>query len=134
MYVVWMYAHAYSCTCTNVITLYSVLQVQATSQNFNGYTIGTLVVFGYSLLLASFVLFLVNEKETKVRIRVYIGCTYAAACLPRGTFMLLAVAMYYLLTALSALPDMFCECVAPTYVHVYMYIHVNISHIILTAF
>ena len=41
-------------------------QVLATTQNFNGYSIGSLVVFGYSFLLASFVLFLVNEKETKV--------------------------------------------------------------------
>ena len=41
-------------------------QVLASSQNFTGYAIGTVVVFGYSFLLASFVLFLVNEMESKV--------------------------------------------------------------------
>ncbi len=33
---------------------------------FNGLAIGTLVVFGYSFLVASFILFPVKEKETKV--------------------------------------------------------------------
>ncbi len=42
------------------------LQVDAASENFNGLAIATLTVFGYSFLVASFVLFLVKEKETKV--------------------------------------------------------------------
>ncbi len=42
------------------------LQVDAADESFNGLAIATLTVFGYSFLVASFVLFLVNEKETKV--------------------------------------------------------------------
>ncbi len=42
-------------------------QSDAASENFNGLVIATVTVFGYSFLVASFVLFLVKEKETKVR-------------------------------------------------------------------
>ena len=45
------------------------MQIDDASQNFIGFGVSTLVVFGYSFLLASFVLFLVKEKETKVRIQ-----------------------------------------------------------------
>lgn len=42
-------------------------QVESVSMNFAGFSIGSTVVFGYSFLIATFVLFLVTEKETKVR-------------------------------------------------------------------
>lgn len=41
-------------------------QVDAATQNNIGFAVGSQVVFGYSFLLASFVLFLVAEKESKV--------------------------------------------------------------------
>jgi len=41
-------------------------QADTVTQNNVGFGIGILVVFGYSFLLASFVLFLVAEKESKV--------------------------------------------------------------------
>ena len=42
------------------------LQINTATQTFLGYTVGTMVVFGYSFLLASYVLFLVQERESKV--------------------------------------------------------------------
>lgn len=41
-------------------------QVDAATRNNIGFAVGSQVVFGYSFLLASFVLFLVAEKESKV--------------------------------------------------------------------
>ena len=41
-------------------------QVDATQQNFNGFAIGTMVVFGFSFLISTFVLFPISEKEIKV--------------------------------------------------------------------
>ncbi len=42
------------------------VQVVDAANNATGFGIGILIVFGFSFLLASFVLFLVKEKETKV--------------------------------------------------------------------
>ena len=52
----------------HVINNYSFfnVQIRATQYNYNGFSIGSTVVFGFSFLIASFVLFLVNEKESKV--------------------------------------------------------------------
>lgn len=50
-------------------------QVDAATQNNIGFGVGSVVVFGYSFLLASFVLFIVAEKESKVFRYIYI-CTY----------------------------------------------------------
>lgn len=47
-------------------------QADTATRNNIGFGIGSLVVFGYSFLLASFVLFLVTEKESKVQIYVYV--------------------------------------------------------------
>lgn len=44
------------------------VQLEDASNDLTGFGIGILVVFGFSFLLASFVLFLVKEKETKVSI------------------------------------------------------------------
>ena len=41
-------------------------QVDISTLNFTGFAVGTLVVFGYSFLIATFILFIVQEKETKV--------------------------------------------------------------------
>ena len=41
-------------------------QVTSATQTFLGFSVGITVVFGYSFLLASFVLFLVQERESKV--------------------------------------------------------------------
>ena len=41
-------------------------QISTSTQTFLGYTVGTMVVFGYSFMLASYVLFLVQERESKV--------------------------------------------------------------------
>ena len=43
------------------------LQTQDALNDPAGFGVGILVVFGFSFLLASFVLFLVKEKESKVR-------------------------------------------------------------------
>ena len=42
------------------------VQIEDASRNFTGFSIGILVVFGFSFLLASFAIFLVKEKESKV--------------------------------------------------------------------
>ncbi|CAI8053623.1 ATP-binding cassette sub-family A member 3 [Geodia barretti] len=42
-------------------------EVDATQQNFNGFAIGTMVVFGFSFLISTFVLFPINEKEIKAK-------------------------------------------------------------------
>lgn len=43
------------------------VQIEDAASDATGFGIGILVVFGFSFLLASFVLFLVQEKETKVK-------------------------------------------------------------------
>ena len=50
--------------CT--VTLCILIQVNEIAEAMNGYTISTLIVFGYSFFVASFILFLVQEKENKV--------------------------------------------------------------------
>ena len=42
-------------------------QVENASNSLGGYAISTLTVFGYSFLVATFILFLVQEKEIKVK-------------------------------------------------------------------
>ena len=53
-------------------------QVDAATQNNIGFAVGSQVVFGYSFLLASFVLFLVAEKESKVCRYIH---TYMYSCI-----------------------------------------------------
>ena len=49
------------------------VQIEDASRNFTGFSIGILVVFGFSFLLASFAIFLVKEKESKVyNVKCYI--------------------------------------------------------------
>ena len=52
------------------------MQIDDAGTNPNGFGVGTLIVFGYSFLLASFVLFLVKEKESKV-----CGCLHTIMCM-----------------------------------------------------
>lgn len=67
--------------CSNIVQIYIEYlrhipaQVDAATQNNIGFGVGSVVVFGYSFLLASFVLFLVAEKESKVCRYIYV-CTY----------------------------------------------------------
>ena len=63
----------YRCACTvalcllmNFIILVTNFQINDAVSDPTGFGISVLVVFGYSFLLASFVLFLVKEKESKV--------------------------------------------------------------------
>ena len=55
----------------SIYPMSTLVQVEGLRQsfdlNFTGYSIGTTVVFGYSFLIASFVIFIVKEKETKVK-------------------------------------------------------------------
>ena len=53
-------------TSTNVILSLLSCQIIDAISDPTGFGISVLVVFGYSFLLASFVLFLVKEKESKV--------------------------------------------------------------------
>ena len=61
-------------------------QVDDAATDPTGFGISVLVVFGYSFLLASFVLFLVKEKESKVFIQI------------RLTFSIAMAVMFYPLT------------------------------------
>ena len=56
--------------CTHTLKLHIHMYPQADTTNNVGFAIGSLVVFGYSFLLASFIVLPVTEKETKVQLCV----------------------------------------------------------------
>ncbi len=56
-------------------------KVDSAAENFTGFAISTNTVFGYSFLVASFVLFLVQEKESKVWCMCEYVCCSMLICL-----------------------------------------------------
>lgn len=52
----------------------------AATTDFTGFVLSIFVVFGYSFLLASFVLFLVKEKESKVQCGCVCVCVHVGVC------------------------------------------------------